>query len=157
VNIACRDRNDSDDGSVSVIGKVLALEDEYARVLVASGGCGRCHGPGGCGGRPFVRIFRPVARAFRIRNDCHAQPGDQVVVTMPARAMRDHAVRGYGLPLLGMLLGAVAGKMALGGNLGGEGGAMAGFLLAWLVSRAHANTHSGNPAEEPRIERIVSS
>jgi sigma-E factor negative regulatory protein RseC len=136
------------------IGRVLALEGDYALVQVEEGGCGRCHEPGGCGGQQLTQIFRRAPRQYRVRNACDAKAGDTVAVVLPTSVLTYHVTLGYGLPLAGLLAGALIGEFLGGGNGGALAGAALGLLLAWQGLRQYARRFKEDPQTEACIQRI---
>jgi len=129
---------------------VRALEGGEALVEVESGGCGRCHEAGGCGGQQLTQMFCGGPKHYRVDNTVGAQPGDPVQIAIGAGRIRQTANLAYGLPLLALLAGAMAG-FALAGEGGAIAGAGAGLLLAFLFVRRRALAQTGNPDERPHI------
>jgi sigma-E factor negative regulatory protein RseC len=126
-------------------GTVVSLDGGRALVRIAREGCGRCHEPGGCGGKN-------PARTFWVVNARGAQPGEEVKVVIPDRALLRGALAGYGFPLMTLFLGAGLGS-ALAGETGSMIGAACGLAVAWGGQRLRRvrNVLLG-PDAEPRIE-----
>lgn len=135
-------------------GVVSRVEGAFALVDVSvSGGCGRCHEAGGCGGVNIVRPFGSAKRQLRVLNDIHAQPGDPVGVVVDDAVPLRAALLMYAWPVLGVLAGAGLGTaMATGSNadLLATLGAGAGGVVMYLFGRARCG-HGG--AMPMRLER----
>lgn len=102
---------------------VRQVNDAWADVEVAQGGCGRCHEKGGCGGQHLTQMFCSGPRHYQVKIR-GAQLGDEVIVAVSAGNVRRSANMAYGLPLLTLFVGAV-----LGAQLGQDPGAMLGAAL----------------------------
>ena len=129
---------------------VRALDGGDALVEVESGGCGRCHEAGGCGGQQLTQMFCGGAKSYRVANTVGAQPGDRVQIAIGAGRIRQTANLAYGLPLLALLGGAFAG-LGLAGEAGAMLGAAGGLLLAFLFVRRRSLATAGNSGERPHI------
>ena len=112
---------------------VRAVEGDDALVEVESGGCGRCHEEGGCGGNNLTQMMCAGPKSYRVARS-GAAVGEHVLVAIGAGAVRSSANIAYVVPLLGLLVGAVVG-MQFGGDLGAMAGGAAGLVLAWLAGR----------------------
>ncbi|MDD2988606.1 MAG: SoxR reducing system RseC family protein [Zoogloea sp.] len=136
-------------------GVVSRVEGDHVWVEVSvSGGCGRCHEAGGCGGVNIARPFGKALRVLRLHNDVDALPGERVSVVvddgLPLRA----ALLAYGAPVLGVLAGAALGtSLAANGNpdLAAALGGGAGGVLMYLFGRARSGAAEGSM----KIERIA--
>lgn len=137
-------------------GVVSRVEGEHVWVEVSvSGGCGRCHEAGGCGGVNIARPFGKALRELRLRNDVDASPGDRVSVVVDDAVPLRAALLTYGAPVLGVLLGAALGTLlAADGNpdLLAALGAGAGGVLMYLLGRARSGPAGGMPM---KIERVA--
>ena len=111
-------------------GIVVRLVGARAYVKIKrSGGCGRCHEVGGCGG---VGQDDAHCEEFVVDNSFGAQNGQRVSVDVPEGATLTAALLAYGMPLLAILLGAglaswlwqsdVAVALGAGGALGHRDG-----------------------------------
>jgi sigma-E factor negative regulatory protein RseC len=129
---------------------VRALEGRQALVEVESGGCGRCHEKGGCGGQHLTQMFCSSPKTYLADNDFSAQIGDRVTVAIAAGAVRQTANLVYGVPLTATLAGAVLG-MPLGGDLAAMQGAALGLVLAVAYVRFSARNLAGKTTARPHI------
>jgi sigma-E factor negative regulatory protein RseC len=131
---------------------MIRRDGAYALVRIEDEGCGRCHEPGGCGGSALTRAFCSSGRIYRAQNPGGAEPGDEVVVEIPDRALRHSIVAGYLFPLLCLFLGATLG-MKLAGEAGSMSGALGGLLVAWGLQRIRrARDFFPSLGVEPRIK-----
>jgi len=129
---------------------VIAIDGDYALVRTDSGGCGRCHESGGCGGANISQMFCGSERSWRVLNPRRAKVGETVTVAVAAGAVRSGVSLLYGLPLLGLIGGAMFGA-ALEPVWGGIAGAAAGLLAAWGgVARVLRRRHC-DPRFQPHI------
>ncbi|HQX05562.1 MAG TPA: SoxR reducing system RseC family protein [Zoogloea sp.] len=137
-------------------GVVSRVEGAYAWVDVSvSGGCGRCHEAGGCGGVNIARPFGQARRELRLLNEIDALPGDPVGVFVDDAVPLRAALFTYGGPILGVLVGAALGTvLATGGNtdLPAALGAGAGGVAMYLFGRARSGPAGGMPM---KIERVA--
>lgn len=104
-------------------------------------GCGQCSGKG-CGSGKLSQLFCSKPRQFRVDNPIHAQPGDQVIVSVAQGAVLRGVTLLYGLPLLMLIIAASIGS-AIGesgghsdgyAGIGAVAGLASGYILARLVS-----------------------
>jgi sigma-E factor negative regulatory protein RseC len=110
--------------------------DAVIELASRSGGCGRCHEPGGCGGSSVVgQVFGPRCSVFRVPNTIDAKPGEQVLVRLGDRDMLRAALMVYFLPIVMLVAGAFLG-LTLAENAGDRatflGGAL-GFVAALVA------------------------
>lgn len=112
-----------------------------------SGGCGRCHEEGGCGGGAESRCD-----AFVVLSELDVKPGDRVQIDIPEGAALRAALLAYGLPLAGVLVGAAAAHLFVGSDAATLAGACAGFFASLLLMRRVR--HRGTA--RPRIASILS-
>ncbi len=131
-------------------GTITAVDGEYAIVRIDSGGCGRCHEPGGCGATNLGKMFCATPQTFRVLNSGQRVVGDRATITIADGAVRRSALLAYGIPLLALFFGAFAGS-ALGGDAGAIGGAIGGLFVAWLGLRCLARREQHDQRLEPFI------
>ena len=129
---------------------VCALEGDEAEVEVESGGCGRCHEEGGCGGQQLTQMFCNGPKTYRVDNAVGAMIGERVTVAIAAGSVRRTANLVYGIPLTVAIIGAALGT-ALGGDLGAILGAVLGLGLSLLYVRFRSQDGSGNFTKRPYI------
>jgi sigma-E factor negative regulatory protein RseC len=132
---------------------VIRLEgaDALVELLQASGGCGRCHEAGGCGGGASAigQMLGPRCRIFRVRNSIQALPGDRVVVRMGEKEILRVALAVYLLPVILLVAGAYA-AMALSASPG-DAGAMIGAIAGLAAGIASVMVFQ---ARERRLGRL---
>jgi len=129
---------------IEVRGEVVAVDEGRAlvRTAASSGGCGRCHEPGGCGSAKIGSMFRSEQAEFWIDNEIEAAVGEKVSICLAEEVSARAALVGYLIPVVGIVLGA-AGGVFVGGSGAGDGHALAGavvglgagVLLARLLGR----------------------
>jgi sigma-E factor negative regulatory protein RseC len=104
-----------------------------------TGGCGRCHESGGCGGGGglFGSSLGIRRKTFRVRNPIGAHIGERVVLRLGDRELLDTALAVYFLPVALLVAGAFAG-MAIA-EVPGDTPALTGGLIG-LVGGAVAVT-----------------
>jgi sigma-E factor negative regulatory protein RseC len=135
-----------------VKGTVTAQEGDRALVRIADEGCGRCHEPGGCGGKHLAQVFCLSPRIYRVPNPRGARVGEEVVIEIRERTLFRSALAGYLLPLSGLFLGAALG-LGLAGEAGSMIGALGGLLAAWAIQRTRrVRDILSGPDSEPRIK-----
>ena len=111
-------------------GLVTRIEGTRAYVKVRrSGGCGRCHEVGGCGG---VSKDESRNQEFLVVNSFGANVGQHVRLEIPDGATVMAALLAYGLPLLAIILGSVVGSLVWQTDLAAAIGAAIGLTLAVL-------------------------
>ena len=130
---------------------VLRVENDHAWVRIRPHApCGHCDPETGCKTVAMTRMFSGNKQEFTVLNPIAAREGDLVKVAIADGVLLKSALRGYGLPLAGVLAGAAAGRLlfgAEGADLASLAGAIAGAVLALGVLRYHPRS----PADEPRI------
>lgn len=129
---------------------VRHVDAETAVVEVESGGCGRCHEKGGCGGQQLTQMFCSGPRQYQVENAIGAEPGERVTIAVAAGSLRRSANLAYAWPVLALIAGAAGGNL-----LGGDGGAMLGGVLGLVVAFAllaqKSKREAGNSASRPHI------
>lgn len=111
---------------------------------VEPSGCGSCGGR--CGARRLADLFSRRRRNFLVETRLSLQPGDRVIVSLPAGRVLTAAVWLYGMPLALMLAGAVLGRLAGADDGSAVAGLLAGGVLAALLGR-------GRPGAPPTVVR----
>ena len=129
---------------------VRALDGELVHVEVESGGCGRCHEEGGCGGQQLTQMFCNGPKTYHVENTIGADVGDRVTIAIAAGSVSRSANLAYVLPLTATIAGAALGA-SFGSNLSAVLGAGIGLTLAFLYVIARSRGNTGNLAERPRI------
>lgn len=90
---------------------VIHLDGKNALVeSTLNGGCGNCDSANGCGSSKLSQIFCSEPRRFTVRNECNAQPGSLVEVSLPEGILLRSALLMYIFPLVLMLSGAMLGN-----------------------------------------------
>lgn len=111
---------------VSVSGDTVAV-----RALAACSDCG------GCGGRCNL-FLDDTAGTYQVAAGCFADPpsaGQQVVLVLADGWLARSALRGYGLPLLGLLAGGALGHaLALAAHWAPDPATLAGAALGTFAS-----------------------
>lgn len=133
-----------------ILAVVRSVEGDQALVEVnQSGGCGRCHEKGGCGGQNLSQMLCDSQKSYRVSGAQGVAVGDTVRVAVTAGAIRRGANLAYGLPVVAMIVGAILGT-SLGGDVGGVTGCLGGALAAWLFVR-HVMHGERSGLVQPRI------
>ena len=113
-------------------GKVVSIDGDALVVeLDQSGGCGRCHEPGGCGGTSIATMRCAAPKRYQLTNPGDVAVGDAVMLHLPDGLVRRGAFFGYLLPLLLLLAGA-----AIGMRFGGEPGSIIGGVAGLVIGAA---------------------
>src|SRR5574343_1281672 len=107
----------------------------------ASGGCGRCHESGGCGG---VSIAQPVCskpKTLLVPDRVGLSLNDRVLVEVPDAMLSRGATRAYLMPLLLLFAGSLLGgalfpvltpaPWQITADIGAIAGAGVGLIAAW--------------------------
>jgi sigma-E factor negative regulatory protein RseC len=136
---------------IEISATVISLDGGHAFVRVVREGCGRCHEPGGCGGKNPAQAFCLSPRTYRVINARGARVGEEVKVVIHERTLLHSAIAGYGFPLSTLFLGAGLGQM-LAGETGSMIGAACGLAVAWAAQKVRRvrNVLPGSDSE-PRI------
>ena len=129
---------------------VRHLEGESADVEIESGGCGRCHEEGGCGGQQLTQMFCNGPKNYRVDNPIGASVGDQVIVAIAPGSVRKTANLAYGVPLLALIIGALIGSSVYG-DPGGILGAVSGVVAALVYVRYFSDKKAGKLSPRPYI------
>ncbi len=129
---------------------VRSIEGGEAVVEVESGGCGRCHEKGGCGGQNLTQMFANGSKTYRVNNDFGAAAGDRVVVAITPGTVRQTANLAYGVPIMASLVGAIAGS-ALAADAGAMVGAAVALVLSFFYVRYRSARDAGNFGGRPHI------
>ncbi|WP_306603424.1 SoxR reducing system RseC family protein [Azonexus sp.] len=129
---------------------VRQLDAGEALVEVESGGCGRCHEKGGCGGQHLTQMFCSGPRQYRVENALGAALGDHVTVAVAAGSLRRSANLAYGLPVLVLLGGALCGNW-LAADLGAMVGGVVGLVVAFGLVVRKSGRDAGNFDHRPYI------
>ncbi len=117
------------------LARVVRVEGESAWVEVeAPTSCGACGGRGCGSSSVFGQLFRVRPASYPVHNAIAAQVGDSVIVAVAEGELLRSALRGYGVPLLALLLGALVGS-TLAGELGSIVGALLGLALGAVTIR----------------------
>lgn len=128
---------------------VRALDGKEAVVEVESGGCGRCHEAGGCGGQNLTQMFCSGPKTYRVDNAIDAAVGERVTVAIAAGSVRRVANLAYGVPLTATIAGAALG--ARFGDAGAMLGAVLALVLALFYVRFRSRDGAGNFTARPHI------
>ena len=137
---------------IETTGTVIAVDGDEALVQVnESGGCGRCHEEGGCGGHNLGKMLCAAPTTYRVRNPGGAAVGQQVTIALAEGVIRRSALLMYGLPLALLLAAALIG-MAVAGEGGAMLGALAGLLGGWWGVRCLQRARRGDSHTEPFIK-----
>jgi sigma-E factor negative regulatory protein RseC len=116
-------------------------------VTVSTGGCGRCHEPGGCGGQNLSRSLCAPVKTIDLANTANAKVGELVFVQIDESTLRGFTTRVYVFPVIAVLLGAGIGNLLTDkGSIGAVLGAIAGFALAFLAGTL-VRSASARPAK----------
>ena len=129
---------------------VRAVDGGLAEVEVESGGCGRCHEEGGCGGQQLTQMFCSSPKTYKVDNALGASIGDRVTVAIAAGSVRRTANLAYGVPLTAVISGAALGT-SMTGDLGAMLGAVLGLVLSLFYVRFRSHDASGNITGRPYI------
>jgi len=129
---------------------VRAVDGVEAVVEVESGGCGRCHEKGGCGGQNLTQMFASGPKTYRVDNDFGATVGEHVIIAIAPGSVRQTANLAYGIPIVSSLAGAIAGS-ALADDLGAMLGAGLALILSFFYIRFHSGKSPGNIGGRPHI------
>lgn len=106
----------------------------WVQAIEPAGGCASCGGQG-CSTRRLAELFQRKPRHFLVDCDLSLSPGDRIVVGIADGSVLRSAFRGYGLPLLFMLLGALLAQTVQPGDASAVVGMLLGGVLGWLTAR----------------------
>lgn len=115
--------------------------------------CAVCNG--GCAARRVSGWFSMRPRAFEIASNERYAIGERVLVTIAERSFLGAVLRGYGFPLLGLLLGAFAAAELY--PAAKDGSALAGGLFGMLMASIIARRHSASGLRIARRAAVAPS
>lgn len=119
--------------------RVQKIEDHWAWVETRPHrACANCDPEHGCRSLAMARLFSQKLGVFRVENTLQCRAGDEVIIAISARVLRQSALWAYVMPLLALLLGASLGAIwsESASIIGGIFGlAMALFSLKSLEKR----------------------
>ena len=106
-----------------------------------SGGCGRCHETGGCGGVSIAQPLCSKPKILLVADEIGVQLGDKVLVAIPDALLSQGITRAYLFPLILLFAGSALGATLLPGltpvqwqltpDIGAITGAGIGLIAAW--------------------------
>lgn len=106
-----------------------------------SGGCGRCHETGGCGGVSIAQPLCSKPKTLLVPDRLGVQIGDKVLVAIPDRMLSQGVTRAYMIPLLLLFAGSILGgsilpqlapmQWQITADIGAITGAGIGLIAAW--------------------------
>ena len=106
-----------------------------------SGGCGRCHETGGCGGVSIAQPLCSKPKTVLVADEIGVQYGDKVLVAIPDALLSQGITRAYMIPLVLLFAGSALGAILLPGllpaqwmltpDIGAIAGAGLGLITAW--------------------------
>ena len=128
----------------------------------SSGGCGRCHETGGCGGVSLAQPLCSTPKSMVVSDPIGLSVGNQVRVSIPDAMLSRGITRAYVIPLLLFFMGSLVGATLLPdllpkpwqvtSDVGAMLGAGIGLIAAWLQLRF---SQRQTPMVSPRIlERL---
>jgi len=124
---------------------VLKLKGQMATVeAIRQSSCGQCNARKGCGTGALESALSKRSMQMQARNQCQAEPGDEVVVAVPEKGFVKSAFITYLLPLVFMLAGALFAQYFIQAGTDANNdiaallGAGLGFMLALLVLKAYS-------------------
>lgn len=106
-----------------------------------SGGCGRCHETGGCGGVSIAQPLCSKPKTLLVADDIGVSMGDKVLVAIPDALLSQGITLAYLIPLILLFAGSALGAMVLPDlltmrwqltpDVGAIAGAGIGLIAAW--------------------------
>ena len=128
----------------------------------SSGGCGRCHETGGCGGISLAQPLCSTPKSIVVSDPIGLSVGNQVRVSIPDGMLSRGITRTYVIPLLLFFIGSLLGASVLPAwlpiqwqvtsDVGAMMGAGIGLIAAWVQLRL---SQRRAPMVSPRIlERL---
>ena len=106
-----------------------------------SGGCGRCHETGGCGGVSIAQPLCSTPKTLLVADDLGVQVGNKVLVAIPDALLSQCITRAYLIPLILLFFGSALGAILLPNltplqwqltpDIGAIAGAGIGLIAAW--------------------------
>ncbi len=125
-----------------------------------SGGCGRCHESGGCGGVSIAQPLCSKPKTLLVADRLGVQIGDRVLVAIPDALLSQGVTRAYLIPLILLFIGSALGGLVLPklapvqwqltSDIGAIAGAGIGLIAAWWQLQRHQQTRA---MVAPRIVR----
>lgn len=111
----------------------------------SSGGCGRCHETGGCGGISLAQPLCSTPKSIVVSDPIGLSVGNQVRVSIPDGMLSQGITRTYVIPLLLFFIGSLLGAAVLPAllpiqwqvtsDVGAMMGAGIGLIAAWVQLR----------------------
>ncbi|MCP9758572.1 Fis family transcriptional regulator [Aquitalea sp. S1-19] len=111
--------------------------------------CGQCDAEGGCRSLSIARLFSGRDPVFRVLDSLGVGAGDQVMVAVPEKSLRQSVLLMYVLPLLALFAGALLG--ALFGEMASALAGLGCLLLSLLLVRRRAQRLSEDGRFQPHI------
>lgn len=106
-----------------------------------SGGCGRCHESGGCGGVSIAQPLCNKPKTLLVADGIGVQVGERVLVAIPDGLLTQGVTRAYLIPLILLFVGSALGALILPklapaqwlltSDIGAIAGAGIGLIAAW--------------------------
>ncbi len=141
-------------------GRIVEIDGAFAWVETARrSSCSSCSAKsGGCGTGALSEVLGARNQRLKVRNDLHAQSGEQVVLGIEESALLRGSLAVYIVPLFTLMGGALLGEMlAPQWNAEGEWpalfGGLAGLGLGLLWLRRFNYRAGGDPRYQPRMLR----
>lgn len=127
-----------------------------------SGGCGRCHAPGGCGGVSLAQPLCSKPKTLVLSDPIGLSAGQRVRVAIPDQLLSRGVTRTYVIPLILFFAGSLLGSAVLPdllplqwqitSDVGAMIGAGLGLIAAWWQLK---RAQDRSPMAVPRIlERL---
>ena len=128
-----------------------------------SGGCGRCHETGGCGGVSIAQPLCSTPKTLLVADDLGVQVGNKVLVAIPDALLSQGITRAYLIPLILLFFGSALGAILLPNltplqwqltpDIGAIAGAGIGLIAAWWQLQRNQQSRA---MVAPRIVRRLS-
>ena len=128
-----------------------------------SGGCGRCHETGGCGGVSIAQPLCSTPKTLLVADDLGVQVGNKVLVAIPDALLSQGITRPYLIPLILLFFGSALGAILLPNltplqwqltpDIGAIAGAGIGLIAAWWQLQRNQQSRA---MVAPRIVRRLS-
>lgn len=121
-------------------GIVTYCRDHLVEVaLQRQSACGRCEISQGCGTGALGRLLGHRNKPLLIETDTALQPGDQVEIRMPEKALVRASLIVYGLPLSGMVVAGLLASLLFTDELVLALLSLLGFTGGYLLARFLGN------------------